>query len=377
MADGTAVEAVRSQAAEVARGWSPPGAPPSWALTASIFDTLASDDDLLAIAAEIPSDRMPALLFCAATCYLVAEHEPPGFVDYFPGATPQRAVDDRFPAAMRAFGLRMRDQLADISERRRYQMNEVARTTQVAIALGAVRRPDSEGIALVDVGTGAGLGLWPDRYGHRLSTGERYGDQASTLRLECEAAGPALGSQGTPPIVHRIGIDLDPIDVRDEDDRRWARACLPPDADALRRFDEAVPLADPRAATVLRADAVEALPDVLDAVPDSVTPVVVDTYTAVFFDDGQRRRFDEILDRFGTDRDVAWVSLDPLIPLGTEGRHSVQGLDVPDDLVADYQRHGVFALLGIVGYADGQRYGDLLARAHPSGTSMTWLTRTQ
>ncbi|HEY7175978.1 MAG TPA: DUF2332 domain-containing protein, partial [Micromonosporaceae bacterium] len=286
MAVGTAVDAVRSQAAEIARGWSPPGAPRSWALTASIFDTLAHDQDLLAIAAEIPSERLPALLFCSATCYLVAEYEPAGLVDYFPGAAPQRAVDDRFPAAMRAFCLRMRDELADISERRRYQMNEVARTTQVAIALSAVRRPDSESIALVDVGTGAGLGLWPDRYGHRLSTGERYGDQASTLRLDCDAAGPArpspaAGSLGTPPIAQRVGIDLDPIDVRDEDDRRWARACLPPDADALRRFDEAVRLADPRAATILRADAVEALPGVLDAVPDSLTPVVVDTYTAV------------------------------------------------------------------------------------------------
>jgi len=101
--------------------------------------------------------------------------------------------------------------------------------------------------------------------------------------------------------------------------------------------------------------------------------LVTDTYTAVFFSDEQRRRLLELARHWGAIRDLVWISLDPLVPLGAEGRHSVQGLDVPDKLVAEYQRDGVFALLGLVSFEQGQCRGGLLARAHPSGTSMRWL----
>jgi hypothetical protein len=176
-----------------------------------------------------------------------------------------------------------------------------------------------------------------------------------------------------PDVEQRVGIDLDPIDLADADDRRWARACIPPEPDSLRRFDaaaEIVAAADP---TIMRSDAVEALPAVLDAVPGDLLPVVVDTYTAVFFSDERRQRLHDVLRRFGARRYVAWISLDPMVPLGAAGRDSVQDVDVPAELVARYQREGVFALLGLVTYQRGHRRADLLACAHPSGTQMTWL----
>jgi hypothetical protein len=100
---------------------------------------------------------------------------------------------------------------------------------------------------------------------------------------------------------------------------------------------------------------------------------VTDTYTAVFFADEQRRRLRQLARHWGGVRDLVWISLDPLVPLGVEGRHRVQGLDVPEDLVMEYQRDGVFALLGLVSFEHGHRRGTVLARAHPSGTRMRWL----
>src|SRR5262245_973274 len=344
MADQRAVDAVRSQAAEIATGWSAPGAPPSWALTAGIFNALARDGDLLAIAARMPPDRMPALLFCAATCYLVAEQEPTDLVDYFPDAGPRRSVDPGFRSALRSFCLPRRAEILAVGARHRYQMTEVARSPQVALALGIIgRRHPTATIALVDIGASAGFGLWPDRYDHRTSDGRRLGDPTSPLVLRCTASGTAPPMADVlPTIAQRIGVDIDPIDLARDDDRGWVRACVPPEQESLRRFDLATRLLDEHSTTILRADGVAALPDILDAIPRDVMPVVVDTYTAVFFSDQQRRRLDEVLGRYGASRDLAWVSLDPLIPLGTEGRHSVQGIDVPDEVVREYRRHGVF-----------------------------------
>jgi hypothetical protein len=377
MTQDSVLRSIRSQATEIARGWSAPGSPPSWALTAEIFTVLAHDEGLLAVAAEIPPERMPALLFCAAACYLIGEEEPPGLVDYFPVVGGGRHLpDSAFEPAFRAFCLARRAELTAVCDRRRYQMNEVARSTQVALALGVVGgRAPSQGIALIDLGTGAGLGLHLDRYRHQLDVGRELGDLTSPLVLHCETKGPFLPPvpRNLPPIEWRVGIDLDPLDLADPDDHRWARSCLPPERDSLDRFDQATRLALSHPCSILRGDALETLASVFDDVPDSLLPVVVDTYTAVFFSDQERSRFHDLVDQCGAVRDLIWISLDPLVPLGTAGRYSVQDLDVPDDLVVRYQQSGVFALLGLVSFEQGRRSGGLLASAHPSGTSMTWL----
>ena len=375
--NGAGIDSVRGQATEIARGWSAPGAPASWALTAAIFDALARDEDLLALAADVPADKLPALLFCASACYLIADREPDGLIDYFPTADGrQPAVDAAFEPTFRGFCLDHRGDLAAACARRRYQMNDVARTTQVALALGVVgRRRPAPKIALIDLGSGAGLGLHPDRYRHVMGDGRQFGDVRSPLTLHCECDGPMVPPVPAemPAIVARIGVDVDPIDVTDPDDLRWARACLPPEIGSLDRFDRAARLVAAHPGLVRRGDAIEELPRILDAVPDDVLPVVTDTYTAVFFADEQRRRLRQVARHWSDRRDLVWISLDPLVPLGVEGRHSVQGLDVPEELVTAYQRDGVFALLGLVSFEHRQERGTLLARAHPSGTRMRWL----
>ena len=371
----TPPDRVRSQAIEIARGWSAPGAPRSWALTAEIFAGLARDERLTALAAAVPPDRMPALLFAAAACHLVGEERPPGLIEYFPvPGGPQPDLDPHFRPAFATFCLDHRAALCDLFGRRRYQMNEVARTTQVALALSSLAgRAGSAGVALVDIGSGAGLGLHPDRYGHRLSRGDLLGDPTSSVQLECELAGPAPALSPLPAIEWRVGVDLEPLDLADPADASWARSCIPPETTALARFDRAAGVALAHPCPIVKGDALDVLPDVLDGVPGDLFPVVVDTYTAVFFSDGQRARFRHLLERRARHRPPTWISLDPLVPLGTAGRHSVQGIDVPAPLVADYQRQGVFALLGLMTFDGGVSGEELLARSHPSGTTVTWL----
>ena len=90
----------------------------------------------------------------------------------------------------------------------------------------------------------------------------------------------------------------------------------------------------------MRGDGPTALPDVLAELPDDALIVVVDSYTAVFFDDDARAQLAATIELDG--RDGAWISLDPLIPLGTEARHSVQGLPVDPELVRRNRSGGVF-----------------------------------
>src|SRR5829696_4068315 len=120
---------IADQAREVGRGWSGPDADPSWTLVATLFESVAADDHLLRLAAEIPADRLPALLFVASIQRVVADHRSDALAEYYPGPE-QRPVDGAFAATLRRFVIEHADAIRGWFGRR-YQMNEVGRCAQI------------------------------------------------------------------------------------------------------------------------------------------------------------------------------------------------------------------------------------------------------
>ena len=366
-----AVAEIRAQAEEVAAGWSAPGAPDSWRLTAALFRAVAADAGLLGRLARLPADRLPALLASAAISFLVRRDRPPPVAGYFPGpGGPQPPFDDGCGPALRDFIAARRRGILAVCRGRRYQMNEVARCAQIAVGIAATRPGTPVGLA--DLGTGAGLGLQLDRY--RYQVGRHVaGPAAAALSLDCAVRGPGQPPRPElPPIVARAGLDLNPIDVRDPAARRWLQACAPPEAATLARLTAAIEVTRRHPVPLLAGDVVDALPGLLDRFPAGLPLVVVDAYLAVFLPAGKRAKLAAILAAAGRDRPVTWLSLDPLVPLGPGGRDSVQGLPLPGWLVRDYA-HGVFAVLGARTFHRGAEHGQVLARAHPSGQWLEWL----
>lgn len=369
-------ERIRSQALEIARGWSGPDAPVSWGLTAALFEELGQDDVALEAAAAIPPERMPALLMIAATVDVVAEVPDCDLGRYFPrGATSGATIDDAFGPILRTFWGTHRDEIALRCAARRYQMNEVGRSSGIALALSVVGRLTGDhGWTLIDLGTAAGFGLHVDRYRYELSDGRVFGDPRSNVVLRCEVESPGVPwAPDLPRIDRRIGVELDPIDLSEPAARRWLRACIPPEPESLARFDAALTVVQTHPTEIHQGDALRLLPELLDALPTGAPVVITDSYAAVFFSDADRNALREVLEHEASRRDIAWISLDPLVPLGTEGRDSVQGLDVPDLLVRRYQEDGVFGLLGLILYQSGRPRRWMLGTAHPSGTRLTWL----
>jgi hypothetical protein len=365
---------VRAQALEVAGGWSPPGAPRSWRLTAALFEAIAADDELLEHLAVLPPDRLPALLASAAIAFLVRRDRPIPLAGYFPepgGSQPE--FDNGFFPAFQAFRAAHLEDIIEVCRGRRYQMNEVARCTQIALGIAAASGGSADPVALVDLGTGAGLGLQLDRYRYRIGTGT-YGPAAARLNLACEVRGPIIPPPAElPRIAARVGVDLDPVSLEDPVARAWLEACTPPEASALSRLSAATNIARRHPEPVIAGDVLDVLPGVLGSMPRQRRIIVVDAYMAVFLPEDRRAQLAGILAQAGRDRPVTWLSLDPLVPLGPSGRDSVQGLPLPPGLIRDYQR-GVFAVLGARIFDGTGDRGRLLARAHPSGGWIQWLS---
>ncbi len=370
---------VAQQAAAIAAAWSPPGSPASWRLIAAQFATLRDDRELLGIAAEIAPDRLPALLFSAAATSLVLELAPHPLRDWFPRVgEPQPPLGAGFRSHYRAFCLDHSQRLAELCAAHRYQMNEVGRCAELLPALAPAIEEGRE-IVLVDIGTGAGFGLHLDRYRYRFhGPGDRVataGHEECEFVLDTEVRGlrPAPVARALPRITDRVGIDVEPLDLGDRSVRAWLAACIPQEIGAVTRFHHAVEVATANPARTVRADALDALPAVLSSIPEGPLPCVIDTYVNVFFTIEDLKRFRALLDEFGAQRDLDWISIDPLVPLGPAADRTVLDVPAPPSLIKRNRREGVFGVIARVQYRAHERSRALLGIAHPGAAWLEWL----
>jgi hypothetical protein len=124
---------------------------------------------------------------------------------------------------------------------------------------------------------------------------------------------------------------------------------------------------------MLRGDALQVLPGVLAAIPDGRLVCLTDTYVNVFFTADELRRFRALVAKTGGARDLDWISIDPLVPLGASAADNVLGLKTPPALVDRNGREGVFGVIGRLAYREGHRTGALLGLAHPGAAWLEWL----
>ena len=373
---------VASEAAVVAAAWSGPGTPKSWRLVAAQLGALRDEAELAALAANAPPDRLPALLFTAAATYLVLAQEPEPLRDWFPrvGETPAPLDGPAFADRYRTFCLEHRHELLGLMATHRYQMSEVGRCAGLVLALDPTIA-DGREVTFVDVGTGAGLALHFDRYGYRYSGPDAEVRSVGRAAPDAVLIETAMRGDLVPPvparlprIVERIGIDVEPLDLGDAAVRSWLAACVPQTVEAVTRFARAATVAQSEAATMIRGDACDVLAGVLASVLAERFVCVQDSFVSVFFADEERNRFRRLIDRAGADRDLDWISIDPLVPLGATARDTVLGGPAPQALVERNRRDGVFGAISRLSYRSGQRQQELLGIAHPGAAWHEWLT---
>ena len=95
-------------------------------------------------------------------------------------------------------------------------------------------------------------------------------------------------------MVWRGGLDLNPLDVRDDDAMRWLQTLVWPEhADRRTRLAAAVALAREDPPELDRGDLTHDLGSLVDTVPTDVTLVVLHSAVLAYLDEGERLRFTE------------------------------------------------------------------------------------
>ncbi len=312
------------------------------------------------------------MLWLAAVHELVLRHPSSPAAQWYPStAGPDGPrVGDPWPDVRRTV-LEHRKEVADTIARRRTQTNEVNRAVHLGVGL-AVAAADSADrpVALVELGASAGLLLGLDRYAVELtgtSGTTKLGDPASPVRCSGEdrsGVGPQLRQRGLdlPRVVGRVGIDLDPVRLDDDDAVRWLEACLWPDVPVrVERFRAARTLLRSDPPVVLRGDLVDELATAVAVARQHSGPeahvVLLSSWALSYVPSERRFELEEVLLQLA--REVAHLSW-----LSAEPPGCVPGLRGLADLAGD--RGGT--VVGVRRWRDGREVPPLtLGSCHPHG----------
>jgi hypothetical protein len=274
---------------------------------------VATDDELLQLAAPAARHTAPNLLFAAVHDLLLKGQEDV-LTHYYPDLTPTpRSPDTAYPA-FRAFCLRHAATLHEVITTHFVQTNEVRRCAVLFPAFSLIASlAATQPLALIEIGASAGLNLLWDQYGYRYTTDTVYGRAQSPVQIACGVRGahtPPFASQ-IPEIALRVGIDLHPMDVRHDEDVRWLRALIWPEhAERARLLQHAVEIAKRHPPTLLAGDGIALLPEVLRSIPAHTAVSVFHTYTINQFSVEERERLTALLAEHAARRDLYRVSVE-------------------------------------------------------------------
>ena len=315
---------------------------------------IAEDAFLLEMATHVrPTQSMPYLLFDSVQYLLLGgvQHE---LARYYPNLTDTpSAASSAFPV-FREFCNEHAAEIRRLIETHVNQTNEIGRIAALLPVFGEVaRRSGGRSLGLVEVGPSGGLLLCFDRY--FIDYGRvHWGDSASTVRIHCQIEDdktPPL-EPGVPAISHRVGLDIEPIDLTDDNEARWLLSSMWPDHRdlALRQRDaiEELRRDPPR---LVKGGTLEVQP-LLEGVPRDLTLCVLQSFVFSHVPEEERQQFIEILAAEGRRRAVYFVSMG-------------------GDNMTDGNRR---ARVDLSSWVSGKYDSQKLVECHSRGRSMRWLS---
>jgi hypothetical protein len=176
--------------------------------------------------------------------------------------------------------------------------------------------------------------------------------------------------RSAPQIVVRAGVDPAAVDVFDDAQVRWLRACVwPYDHERAARLGQALAIARrERFAVHRRDDCAAAIEPWLETLPSEALPVVFNSWVLHYFDKAARQAHEALMRDLVQRRGIVWLSAEGAhLPMAQTAFEPVGDALVNDDTVARGSQWW------LIEPAAGTVRQTLLARSHPHGRWLQWL----
>jgi hypothetical protein len=226
-----------------------------------LYETLArhvaKSHQLLTFLAALPEEkRQPNLLFAA--------------VRHVAGL---QTNADEFERAL----FENEDAVRQTMLRRSTQTNEPARCAVLLPLLARIKGP----IALIEVGASAGLCLLPDKYAYayaQTSIAPSDCDKSTTPQFVCEASANTPIPTRLPNIVWCRGLDLNPLDLKNDDDVAWLKTLIWPEhKERAKNLELAIQTAKRHSPHVVKGNLLTDLTELANQAPKDATLIIFHT----------------------------------------------------------------------------------------------------
>jgi len=269
---------------------------------------IAADDDLLRLASHARQGQPAPNLFLGAVHYLLLKGKYHELRAYYGSIVnhPRDAVT-AFPC-FRDFCLQNEHEIIRILKNKLVQTNEVRRCSYLYPAFCYIYEKTKRPLALIEIGTSAGLQLLWDKYGYSYNTDEEvFGEAGSELTLvaEMQGARPPIILKKSPPVSARIGMDLHINDINDPDDYLWLKSLIWPEhSERIANFERASRCLKKHSLELIEGDGVKLLTEVALRIPTDSVICAFHTHVANQIPNEDKYDLLERVKRLGEERDV-------------------------------------------------------------------------
>ncbi len=306
---------------------------------------------MLRFAAARREGQPPPNILYAAVQYLLLTGVDHRLRDYYPALTPSPLSPDDAYDVFRAFCLQHEAELHELMAARTVQTIVVRRSICLLPAYALIYKlGGGRPLAQIEVGASAGLNLLWERYRYEYGGGNTWGDADSPVKLTTEVRGTVALPEVSSSLssAWAVGIDLNPVDLSADDEVTWLRSLVWPENVKLHeQLSAAIGLAREHPPRVIRGDASDVLPRLLQEAPADRTLCVFGSHTLYQFPRDALLRLLKAMQTHSDLRPVYFVSME-----STANEHSALRLTI---------------------YEDGERRTIDLANCHPHGYWLEWL----
>lgn len=312
---------------------------------------IAKDIEILEICLNSRNGQpIPNLLF-GAVHYLLLKGKDHELKEYYPSMVVEAKAYNESFISFKDFCLVHKNELIGILQTKLVQTNEVRRCAYLYPAFSFIYEKTNKPLALIEIGTSAGLQLLWDKYSYSYNADEVVGTKNSKLSITTEVKGdntPFLYPT-PPPISTRIGIDLNIVDLNDQEEYVWLKSLIWTEhKERLEMFERAASYIKDYPVQLIEGDGVALLSEIVENVPVDSTICIFHTHVANQMSQETRNSLLNTVESIGMKREVFHMY------------NNIQDRD----LHLDY-------------YLKGIEYKQTIAETDGHGKWFKWLLRTE
>lgn len=263
---------------------------------------ISEDKEVLTLASYAqPGQPVPNLLL-GAVQYLLLKGKEHSLKNYYQSLVEN--ADINFENAFyqfKDFCHVYREEIISLLQTKLVQTNEVRRCAYLYPSFCYIFNKVSKPLALIEIGTSAGLQLFWDQYRYSYGTEEMYGNRQSNVHLQSEIKGEKKPSflKQSPPVMERIGLDLHVNNLNDEEDYLWLEH-----KERLELFDQAATLVKEKSVQLIEGDGVALLPAIVNQIREDAVICIFHTHVANQIPENVKHKLEKQIKEIGAKRDV-------------------------------------------------------------------------